>query len=243
MAELSIIDKVKFLSFEHPEWIEVLRACLSVAKRTGGLKIAGSWVYMELQDRQVEFLPNNLRLLVRVGLLQKVGDSTRGGHRAYYLLPDIAILEKALDALKELPQSTVSIPLYANLASCGGPNLSDGHIDSYVEVDTRLAKPGFDYYLVRADGDSMNLEGISSGDTVLVRHQDHADIGQKVVACLPEGITIKELQRSSDGSIVLMPRSTKPEYKPIQLTEPETLQIQGVVIGPYYKLNTEQHAY
>ena len=123
--------------------------------------------------------------------------------------------------------------MYANLASCGEPNLSDAHIDSYVEVDTRLAKPGFDYYLVRADGDSMNLEGISNGDTVLIRHQDHADIGQKVLVNLPDGMTIKELQRDSNGSIVLMPRSTKPEYKPIKLTEPESLRIQGIVIAPF----------
>ncbi|MFA6393097.1 MAG: S24 family peptidase [Candidatus Paceibacterota bacterium] len=231
MIELPIFDKVKLLSYEHPEWVDVLRACISVLKKAGGSKIAGSWVYEELRDKKSNFLPNNLRLLVRIGLLQKIGDSTRGGHRAYYTMPDIIILEKALDSLKSIPPTTVNVPLYANLASCGTPNLSDTHIDSYMEVDTQLAKPGYDYYLVRADGDSMNLEGISNGDTVLIRHQDHAEIGQKVVACLSDGVTIKELQRSSDGNIILMPRSTKSEYKPILPLASEELKIQGVVVA------------
>ena len=230
MTELSVLDKVKLLSYEHPEWVDVLRACLFISKKIGNSRIAGSWVYEELKDRNSDFLPNNLRLLVRTGLLQKVGDSTRGGHRAYYVAPDTILLEKALDALKDIPPITVRIPLYANLASCGTPNLSEAHIDSYVEVDTRLAKPGYDYYLVKAEGASMNLEGISSGDVVLIRQQDHADIGQKIVACLPEGITIKEFQRAKDGKAILMPRSTHPEYEPITIENPEDLKIQGVVI-------------
>ncbi len=231
MAKLPVFDKVKLLHFEHPEWVEVLRACISVAKRIGGSKVAGSWVYGELKDKQSSFLPNNLRLLVRTGLLQKMGDSTRSGHRAYYLLPDITVIENALDALRDVPATTISVPFYANLVSCGAPNLSDAHVESYVEVDTRLAKPGSDYYLVRADGDSMNLEGINNGDTVLVRHQNHADIGQKIVACLPEGITIKEFQRTNNGKVTLMPRSTKPEYEPITIENQEDLEIQGVVIA------------
>jgi len=40
-----------------------------------------------------------LRLLVAYGLLEKSGESTRGGRRAYYRMPDRTGVEEALAAL------------------------------------------------------------------------------------------------------------------------------------------------
>jgi len=74
----------------------------------------------------------------------------------------------------------------------------------------------------------MNLAGINDGDLVLVRVQNHAEAGQKVVACLDSGTTIKELQRIG-GFVFLLPRSTNHEHVPIMLSE--DADIQGVVVA------------
>jgi SOS-response transcriptional repressor LexA len=231
MGENSTSERIKTLAYEHPEWIDVVRAYLSVANRVGSADVAGSWVYQELQQQRSVFLPNNLRLLVRAGILEKVGDSTRAGHRAYYRMLNIDEVRGALAEVNDpgiLSRPRVSIPYFANLASCGGPNMSEAHIDHHIEVDSRLAKPGYEYFAVRADGDSMDLSGIHSGDLLLVRAQNHADIGQKVIACLDDGVTVKELQHRGDH-VVLMPRSSNPANKPIVLTA--SPQIQGIVVS------------
>jgi SOS-response transcriptional repressor LexA len=118
------------------------------------------------------------------------------------------------------------VPLYANLASCGSPNDADACVDNYIEVNTELAKPGYQHFLVRADGDSMNMVGINSGDLVLVRVQDYPNIGDRVVALTDDGVTIKEFHRQGN-KILLVPRSDNPIYKPLLL---DNVKIQGIVV-------------
>src|SRR5581483_7196726 len=232
------------LLHDNPGWAPIVAAALEKAKALNGSGMAGSWVLALAKERGILWLPN-LRRLVSYGILEKEGESVRGGRRAYYIMPDIQGVQKALEEMSEslgvtsyseykvgisgvAKREKVRIPFYANLASCGGPNMSDAHIDDYYDIDTRLAVPGNQYFLVRADGESMNLAGVHSGDIVLVRVQNYADIGQKVVACLDDGTTIKEFQRQGEY-VVLMPRSTETEYKPIILKD--NVQIQGVVVA------------
>jgi DNA-binding HxlR family transcriptional regulator len=68
---------------------------------------AGSWVLQEWARRtgSPKWKPSGLRPLAAEGLLQRVGDPTRGGHRAYYRMPDRKGVEEALRELEvpELP--------------------------------------------------------------------------------------------------------------------------------------------
>jgi SOS-response transcriptional repressor LexA len=229
---------------DHPEWFPVVSAALEEAQTIKSNRFAGAWILDRAKKRGVQWLPN-FRKLTSYGILIKDGESSRGGKRAYYSMPDIEGVEKALNefdasqtptpyvghevtAAGVAKKKTMLIPFYINLASCGGANdIGEAYVDDFVEVTTELAKPGHQYFLVRADGDSMNMAGLNSGDLVLVRVQDYADVGQKVVARTDDGVTIKEFHRQG-SSIVLMPRSDNPMHKPIILTE--NLQIQGVVI-------------
>ena len=218
-------------------------AALQEAKTIKGGQFAGAWVLESAKRHGVQWVPN-LRKLVAYGILEKVGESTRGGRRAYYSMPDANEVERALNDVGAVSRanpysaheitaegiarkSTVRVPFYANLASCGSLNMSDAHVDDYKEVDARLTQSGYQYYLVRADGDSMNAVGINSGDTVLVRVQNHADVGQRVVACVDGGVTIKELQRTEEFTL-LVPRSTNSVHKPIVVQD--DAEIQGVVV-------------
>jgi SOS-response transcriptional repressor LexA len=232
------------LLHDDPGWAPIVAAALEKAKVLDGQGMAGAWVLALAKERGILWLPN-LRKLVSYGILEKEGESTRGGRRAYYVMPDIPGVQAALDELGEsvglTPYSeyeigstgvarreTVRLPYFANLASCGGPNMSEAHIDDYYDIDTRIAPPGHQYFLVRADGDSMNLAGIRSGDIMLVRVQNYADVGQKVLACLAGGTTIKEFQRQGKY-VVLMPRSSNPEHKLIVIED--GVEIQGVVVA------------
>lgn len=227
---------------DHPEWFPVVSAALEEAQTIKSNRFAGAWILARAKKRGVQWIPN-FRKLVAYGVLQKDGDSSRGGKRAYYSMPDMVGVEKALKdfdkpqtaspylshevtSLGIAKKKTIMVPYYINLASCGGPNVSEGHVDDFIEVGTELAKPGYQYYLVRAEGDSMNQAGINSGDLVLVRAQDYADLGDRVVACTDDGVTIKEFHRQGN-SAVLMPRSDNPTHKPLMV---DNVQIQGVVV-------------
>lgn len=122
---------------------------------------------------------------------------------------------------------TVSVPV-VGLVTCGKPILAEENIEGYIPVSTAIAKPGAAYYILHASGDSMDKAGINDGEMVLVRKQPVANAGDRVVALIDDEATIKEFRRSKD-LVVLMPRSTNQEHKPIILTD--DFQIQGVVVA------------
>ena len=80
--------------------------------------------------------------------------------------------------------------------------------------------------MLRAFGDSMNKAGINDGDLVLVRQQQTAENGDKVVALIDDEATIKEFHHEGD-MIILKPQSTNSKHRPIILTW--DFKIQGVV--------------
>lgn len=122
---------------------------------------------------------------------------------------------------------TVSVPLVGSVP-CGSPLLAEENIEAMIQVSTSLARPGSKYFLLRAIGDSMDKVGISNGDLLLIKQQQSADNGQKIVALIDDEATVKEYQRN--GNIVtLMPRSNNPVHQPIILTR--DFQIQGIVIN------------
>lgn len=120
---------------------------------------------------------------------------------------------------------TVLVPLVNNVA-CGTPMLAEENVEAEIEVSTALAKKGFRYFLLRASGDSMNKAGINSGDLLLIRQQSTAENGQRVVALINDEATVKEFERK-DGVVVLRPRSSNKDHRPIVLTD--NCIIQGVV--------------
>jgi len=121
--------------------------------------------------------------------------------------------------------STVDVPLLGAVA-CGVPMFAEENVQAYIPVSTALAKKGSKYFLLRATGDSMNQAGINSGDLLLVRNQNTADSGERVVALINDEATVKIFERSADA-VILRPKSTNKEHKPIVLTD--NCIIQGVV--------------
>ena len=128
---------------------------------------------------------------------------------------------------------TVGIPIVGS-APCGQPMLAEENIETTLPVSIALARPPHRYFVLRVKGDSMNKKGIQSGNLVLVRQQPDADNGQVVVALIDGEATIKELHKS-EGAIILMPRSSNPNHRPIVLHE--DFQIQGIVVNALPSIN------
>ena len=140
--------------------------------------------------------------------------------------------DEKLRLLKDVPASnlnarTVDVPL-VGVVSCGAPIFAEENIEAYVPVSVSLASPGHRYFLLRADGDSMNLAGINDGDLLLVRQQPTADNGQRVIALIDDDATVKQLE-VTDEAVILHPKSTNKEYQPIILDQ--DFLVQGVVVA------------
>lgn len=91
-------NAVKRLAREHSGWLPIVEACLEEAKITRG-EFAGAWVLKQAKKKGINWFPN-LRLLVGYGIL-KHEDTTRGGRRAYYIIPDPEGVARALQEIRK----------------------------------------------------------------------------------------------------------------------------------------------
>ena len=105
--------------------------------------------------------------------------------------------------------ASISVPLLGAV-SCGIPKFAEGNIEEYVQLPVTLFGKG-DFFLLRANGDSMIEAGIDHGDLVLVKCQDHAKPGQIVVALIGDDeATLKRFfPEPSKGIIRLHPENSK----------------------------------
>lgn len=122
---------------------------------------------------------------------------------------------------------TVDVPLIGSVA-CGVPIMAEENVEAMMPVSVRLARPPHRYFLLRAVGDSMDEAGINDNDLVLVRQQNDADNGDRVVALIDSEATVKSFCRTADA-VVLTPKSANKHHRPIVLTD--DFLIQGVVIA------------
>jgi repressor LexA len=163
------------------------------------------------------------------------GKSPRSASLVVERLIDAGLVTKSGRKLKltdfgmpsETSVSTVRIPLVGSVA-CGAPMLAEENVETYIPVSTALAKKGSNYFLLRAAGDSMDKADIYDRDILLVRQQDTAKNGDKVVALIDDEATVKVFEKTANA-VILRPKSTNSKYTPIILTN--NCKIQGVVIA------------
>lgn len=161
------------------------------------------------------------------------GKSPRSASLVIDRLVDAGLVQRGAKGLilkasaTEASISTINVPLVGSVA-CGTPVFAEENIETYIPISTRMAKSGGRYFLLRASGDSMNKAGVESGSLLLVRQQENAQTGEMVVALINDEATVKTFEKTR-GAIVLRPRSTNKDHKPIVLTE--NCMIQGVVVA------------
>ncbi|WP_338144715.1 transcriptional repressor LexA [Clostridium tetani] len=110
--------------------------------------------------------------------------------------------------------------------SCGVPLLEEEYIESYVSLPVKFFDKG-DYFILRANGNSMIEAGIEDGDLVVVRKQKEANEGQIVVALLEDGsTTLKRLYLDKGNKCVRL----HPENKNMSDIVIANCSIQGVAV-------------
>ena len=110
--------------------------------------------------------------------------------------------------------------------SCGIPKFAEGNIEEYVQLPTALFGKG-DFFLLRASGDSMIEAGIDNGDLVLIKHQDHAEPGQIVVALIGDDeATMKRFYPEPQNGIIRL----HPENPALDDIIVENCSIQGIAV-------------
>jgi len=106
-------------------------------------------------------------------------------------------------------------------------------IEAIIEKETiavpqsKISNSG-SYYALRVVGDSMIDENINDGDIVLVKQQDTAENGQKVVALIDNSDTTLKQYFKEKNTVRLQPANKNIE--PIIIKSNRDIKIQGIVI-------------
>ncbi len=93
------------------------------------------------------------------------------------------------NAVRQVNEISVKVPVLGAV-SCGVPKFAEENIEEYIRLPVALFGRG-DFYILRANGDSMVDAGIDDGDLVLIRKQTYANEGQIVVALMQDEATLK----------------------------------------------------
>ena len=121
----------------------------------------------------------------------------------------------------------VQVPLLGTIAA-GQPITLFDVLKETIAVPKSKIPPSSEVYALRVIGNSMIEENINDGDIILVRHQETAENGQKVVALIDNHeATLKKFYKEK-GYIRLQPANKTLE--PIIIKKNREITIQGIVI-------------
>jgi site-specific DNA-methyltransferase (adenine-specific) len=123
-------------------------------------------------------------------------------------------------------ESWVKIPLLGTIAA--GEPIEAIQQNEFISVPkTKLPKSG-GVYALRVSGNSMIDENIRDGDVVLVKQQQVAENGQRVVALIDNyEATLKKIYKERN-QIRLQPANSA--YEPIIIRKDRDITIQGIVV-------------
>jgi repressor LexA len=119
---------------------------------------------------------------------------------------------------------TTSIP-FKGLVAAGTPMAAE---EQEERLDLTELFPGADIYALRVQGTSMIDEHIQDGDIVIIRNQESAQNGDRVVAQVDGEVTLKFFKRMKD-EIHLVPANET--MAPIVVTPDRDIRILGVLNG------------
>lgn len=125
---------------------------------------------------------------------------------------------------KQSRSQMLRVPVLGAVA-CGVPKFAEENIEEYVKLPVSLFGTG-DFYILRADGDSMIEAGIDSGDLVLIKQQNYANEGQIVVALMEDEATLKRFYPEPENHRVRL----HPENSTMEDIYVENCIIQGVAV-------------
>lgn len=105
------------------------------------------------------------------------------------------------------------------------PLLDASNIETYFPVPSCFLDSEYNYFIMRAKGESMVDAGIYDGNLLIIRMQDHAAFGNYVLAFVDDTPTVKTYSEEN-GKFVLTPENSY--MQPVILDD---IKILGVVAG------------
>ena len=126
--------------------------------------------------------------------------------------------------MQKLNLYTNQLPVVGSI-SCGTPLLAEENIENYLTISTEFLGKG-DFFVLRANGESMINAGICDGDYVIVKQQENAEDGQIVVALIDDEATLKRFYRDEKSKKVRL----HPENSKMKDMLFDNIVIQGVAV-------------
>ncbi len=125
----------------------------------------------------------------------------------------------------------LGLPLFSSVQA-GAPTAEEEILLDRVDLNDYLIKKPESTVLINVRGDSMIDAGIHEGDKVIVDQKAHPQLGNIVVATVDGDYTVKYLDKTKDGKIILQPGNAK--YQPI--VPQNEMCIFGKVVGVVRKM-------
>ena len=109
--------------------------------------------------------------------------------------------------------------------ACGNPMYAEENIETYISFPRALLGNG-EFFILRANGESMIDAGIDDGDLVIIRKQETAEEGDIVVALINDEATLKRFYRDKKRRKIRL----HPENAKLEDMYFDNIAIQGVAI-------------
>ena len=109
--------------------------------------------------------------------------------------------------------------------ACGSPMFAEENIETYISFPKALLGNG-EFFILRANGESMIDAGIDDGDLVIIRKQETAEEGDIIVALINDEATLKRFYRDKKRKQIRL----HPENAKLEDMYFDNVIIQGVAI-------------
>lgn len=156
----------------------------------------------------------HLNALVKKGLIEREAQSARAIQIVGY---------------QGRAAQSAELPLYGAVAA--GQPITAVSTDDRLNFQDLFCGP--DHFALRVKGQSMIEDHIDDGDYVVIRQQEDAENGDRVVAMIDGEVTLKRFQHQNE-QIVLQPCNGA--MKPIVIDPASDTRILGVLVGVLRKV-------
>ncbi len=173
----------------------------------------GARYHLDLLERG-GFLRRNRKISRAMELLRSPRDSR--------LRP--TSMERVRSVVADRP--ALGIPILGQVAA-GTPLLAEENVEGHLSLED-VFPAREDMFALRVKGESMRDAGILDGDIVIVRKQEHARDGDRVVALIGDDATVKTY-RSVEGGAELVPEN--PDFDVRRVGPEDDFRIAGIVTG------------
>lgn len=217
------------------------RAGLSAEKLGFKAEISGSYirriekgerktVTLETAKRLAQALNVDPREFMDMG--SELEELSRSSNELYSQLRDAIIrenissdvIQEAEEHIESIENEVCFVPV-VGAVPCGKLDLRDeSDINEYIPMPKEIIK-GKQVFAVKATGDSLTGDGISTGDTLIIERNPEIVDGKIYIVCVDSEVTAKHVYRH-DGSVCL--KSSNPNYPDLFVSRGD---IQGRLIA------------